>query len=300
MREERKRRGVTLVVATAALVVGFGGAEVAHALTDNGIPTPTRALSAHPRSETVKAPEFPDLSKYAVPGATAAPDGEAPGPPAATGAGAVIDFLRAEVAGDFDSSFQFLSASDRAVYPTRARWAQAHGELERITDFTAGAVRSNALTVEVDAQLTFHPTLDEVVGLVPAAADSTWTAVPEDGGWRVDYADLELQPQYPDSADAPAAVRAWIRDRAGCSTRARADLFGSPVALDSLCTTKGRVEVGGAEPLAPGRATDPFLAAYGTEVFDWALAVQVESPVAVHVVVAPIGTHWRVIGVIQL
>jgi hypothetical protein len=160
-------------------------------------------------------------------------------------------------------------------------------------------VRPNATRTEIDVLLRLHPELNQVIGLVPAIADSTWTAVAEDGGWRVEFGSTELRPRYPDIAEAPRAVRTWLHERRACRADTRDSLLGSRAAIDALCDTEGRFVIDDAALLTPGASTDAFLAAYGPEFFEWARAVPVRSPVAFRAVVAPIGARWRVIGVIE-
>ena len=295
--EGLKQKSGTLTIAVVALAVGFGGAAAARSLTSDSIPQQTRALSPHPRSVTPAAQPRLEADPSAAAPILAEP--EAPDAPAASPVAAVEQFLAAEQDGDWDTSFGLLSDADRAITPSRARWAAAHGDREEITGFEIGAVRPGLTSTEVDVVLHFHSQLDEVVGLVPATADSTWLAVAEEGGWRVRHAGTALHPRYPDTADASVAVREWIRDKKGCREAASSAHLGRPELLDALCSSDGRADVGNVTPLAPSSSSDPFLAAYGPEVFDWAQAVPVRSPVAVRVVVAPIGDEWRVIGAVE-
>jgi hypothetical protein len=295
-RDGTKQRISTLAIAVATLAVGFGGAAATRSIGGTTDAAQSTALTPNPRSS---ATEPRELTSATSPAKAAAVDAELPVPPAPTPVDAIEWLLVAETNGDWSTSFGLLSRSDRSIAPTRARWALAHGQLETIEGFELGAVRSGATRTEVDVVLHLHAELSEVIGLVPATADSTWIAVAEDGGWRVEYGSTDLRPRYPDSADAVAAVRNWSNDRRACHAGVSDTLLGSRAVLDALCATDRRVDVNEVEPLIPGQSTDAFLAAYGPEVFDWARVVPVRSPVALRAVVAPIGDRWRVIGVIE-
>jgi hypothetical protein len=52
------------------------------------------------------------------------------------------------------------------------------------------------------------------------------------------------------------------------------------------------------QPLPETSQDQPFLAAFGSAVHDWARVVTVDAPARLHVVVAPLGERWLVIGVL--
>ena len=237
-------------------------------------------------------------------GASVLTDSGAPepgGPAAPTPAAAVEQFLAAEVAGDFATSYGFLSAADRDDLGSRAEWTSAHGQLPRITGYTVATVASGMDRTEVATALELDAGLDEIVGLVPARADATWVAVAEDGGWRVAFAQSALTPRYPADFDAPAAVENWVAARRDCrrGDQYRDGLLGSDDLARTLCRAEGRVAAGPVAPLDPSAEAQPFLAAFGPEVFSWARVVPVDAPDPFQVVVAPVDERWLVIGVLD-
>ena len=145
-----------------------------------------------------------------------------------------------------------------------------------------------------------RPELGSVVGLVPADARaprlsrSRKMAVGSVDDFATEITATEL-----DEATALPAVRSWVHERDGCSRSSRVHVLGSASLLRTLCDSKGSVEVDAIQILAPGLGSESLLAAYGSDVFDWARVVPVRSPAAVGVVVAPVGSQWRVIGVIE-
>ncbi len=284
-------------LAALALAVGFGVAAVPRLLGDSGgaLTDATRGNPRAIRTEPVAA-QAPSAS---VPNATPTVS-EPPAAAAATPADAVDAFLRAEVERDFETSYGLLAAPDRTVHQSRAEWRAAHAQLPLVREFTLGAVRIVGDRAEVDSTVALQPQLDPVVGLVPGSALATWIVLAEDGGWRVDFGESALVPQYVSDTAAPAAARAWVAERTGCGASARAALLGTGRLLDELCATRGPVRVAQAVALEPSESSDPFLAAYGPDVFTWARVVPVTAPTRVGAVLAPLGPRWRVIGLVDL
>ena len=152
----------------------------------------------------------------------------------------------------------------------------------------------------MSARLVLRPELTSDAGLVPGNATATFTAVAEDGGWRVAYSDSTLVPQYAPATRAPAAVRSWVRARQDCRTGPEYDggLVGAPARAEALCGTRGAIGLGTVRALPDTAQDQPFLAAFGTDVHDWARVVPVDTPVRMDVVVAPVGERWLVVGVL--
>ena len=226
---------------------------------------------------------------------------EPPAAPADTPVAAVTGFLDAEVAGDFAASYGRLSAPDRLRTGSRGEWTTLHAQLPSIQRFTLGETPSAPGRAEINAELELRPGLDSIVGLVPARAHATWVAVAEDGGWRVDFDNSTLVPEYPADPAAVDAARSWASARADCRRAPvyRDGLLGMPALAAELCGAGGPVRVGSVASLRAGVGVEPFVAAFGPDVFTWARAVPVESPVPMSVVLAPIGDRWVVIGVLE-
>ena len=289
-----------IALGALALVIGFGVAALPRLLANDTDEVATKATRGNPRAiptqpVTARAATSPAPAVLTAP---AAP--EAPAPAAATPTAAVDGFLRAEKASDFSASFGLLAMGDRTTQQSRAGWTAAHAQLPVVRGFALGTVRAGTERAEVDSTLVLKPELDSVVGLVPAAATATWVVLAEDGGWRVDFAESTLTPQYPSPDAAPAAARAWVGDHGGCHGRARAGLLGVGSLADEVCAARGSVRVGTAVALEPGESSGPFLAAYGPDVFTWARVVPVTSPARAGAVLAPLGPRWRVIGLVDL
>ena len=260
--DDTVRRGTTrrsqAVLGVLALVVGFGVAAVPRLLGD-GAARPTEATRGNPRAirpEPVAAQAPAASVPIAAPTAAEPPATAAPTP-----ADAVDAFLLAEAERDFETSYGLLAATDRTVHQSRAGWRAAHAQLPLVRDFTLGAVRIVDGRAEVDSTIALKPELDPVVGLVPGAALATWIVLTEDGGWRVDFGESALVPQYASDTAAPAAAQTWVADRAACAASARAALLGTGRLVDELCATRGPVRVGRPVALEPNESSDPFLAA---------------------------------------
>lgn len=226
-----------------------------------------------------------------------------PGTPAPTPRAAVEGFLAAEMEGDIASSFGFLSARARARFGSPAGWIARHADiLAPVTSYEiqqAEEPGDGREPAKVTTLVTFEPGLNEVVGLIPERSLVTWVAAAEDDSWGVDLDASTREPLYPSDESAPAAVRAWAEAHQACRPAPTWDgnLQGSPALAERLCGTDDALEVGNATSLT-GVDAAPFLAAFGPGATGWARVVEVDGPVELAAVVAPIGQQWLVIGVL--
>ena len=283
-----------------ALAIGFTGAFVVHRVVDGPEATGPRAANVRGTLSHALADlgAVDDTVTDVAPLATTAV--EPPDMPAADPGDAVRRFLAFEVARDFDGSYGLLSTDDRTALTARAAWVAEHADLPEVTGFAVEAVHEGDGRADVVARLTLQPQVSSN-GVVPARADATFIAVGEDGGWRVAFADSTLEPRYAPATRAPDAVRAWTRARVQCRSGVvfSGGLLGAATRADALCGADGAVRTGRVRALPDTAQDQPFLAAFGGEVHDWARVVPVRSPVRLDVVVAPLGEHWLVVGVLQ-
>jgi hypothetical protein len=249
----------------------------------------------------------PETTGVALPGPVGRSEGDpfaarddepVPVPPGSP-AEAAVAFLDAEVAGDAERSFPYLSAEDRADHTDAAGWLEDHADLWSPRAYTLTAVTdAGDGTATATADVALEAQIDEFVGLVPARAALTLPLVQEDGGWRVAFSESAYTPQYPDDAGAVDAVRAWAEARTRCETAAQwdADLLDSPYLADSLCGAEGELRLGRPDTLDGLDDAGAYLDDFGTGAADWARVVPVEGPVALDAVAAPLGDSWVVIG----
>jgi hypothetical protein len=219
-----------------------------------------------------------------------------------TARGAVEAFLVAQVRGDAEASRALLSAPLRQAYSAN-EWVHAQADLPRYLGFTVTSEqpRVDGSGTEVLVDATLRSQLDEIVGLVPAHARVTWTAVPEGAEWRVDLSRSRLDPVLPPDADASAAVAQWVQERQGCQTPTEyGSLVGAPALADALCGAEGDVRTDDARPLDQLADATPVLNAFGPDASTWARVVGVEAPARLDVVVAPVDDRWLVVGVTSL
>jgi hypothetical protein len=222
------------------------------------------------------------------------------GEAAPTPDGAVTRFLDAEVASDFAASYRSLSASNRVLSGSAAQWVADHDTIPPFVSYRIRSVAVSGARAEVGADLALRPSLDQVRGLVPAHASGAFIAVAEDGGWRLAWSDSVLTPRYPADDLAPEAVVRWADDRRACrrGPEYAGGLLGAPRLVAGLCGARRAVAVDRARLLPERAAAEPFLAAFGPSAHQWLRAVRVRAPVRVDVVVAPLGEHWLVVGVL--
>lgn len=221
-------------------------------------------------------------------------------PDAATGPEeAVAGFLTAEALDDFRASYDFLSVEDRATYPTPEAWVQAHGDLPPIVAFEVEQVVAEADRAEVRTLTGYEPGLDQVLGLVPGRARSTWVAVREGQRWRVRLGESASEPLYPPDGPAAQVARAWAEARVACAATDELEqgLLGVPALGDRLCDAGGALRLGPVARLGDGDDTTTLVSAYGPEVAEWARVVAVDSPEPMQIVLAPLGPEWKVIAV---
>lgn len=221
---------------------------------------------------------------------------------ASTPADAVAGFLAAEAEGRLEDAYLHLTAAEQEEFFSAPGYVAAHADLlPPVLGYRIVDVAHDGDTAVVTTEVSLRPGLDPIIGLVPGTAETAWTAVAEDGGWAVELTTAQLVPRYPDEAGAAEDVAEWARTRQSCEDpgdREEAPLRGSTGLASDLCGAAGDVRVGAVAPL-PDIDGAPYLAAYGGEVTDWARTVDVEAPVALRAVVAPIGDRWAVIGVLD-
>jgi hypothetical protein len=210
-------------------------------------------------------------------------------------------FLDARVAGDDDGAWRVVSDRDHRQFPDAVDWEDANGVLPRVTGYTLGRPQVAGDRAEVPGTVSYEPMLDEIAGNVPATADATWVVVRERGNWHVVLAESESRARRPAGAGAEDAARVWAVARERCTTAAqwRGELLGdADDRVDALCHAKAAVTVGRARELDDTDSAEPFLAAFGGDVFSWARVVPLTSPEHLDLVLAPIGDHWSVVGAI--
>ncbi len=279
------RRARPALRSAAILVVGLLG----------GLLVARLAFGADGSSSTARVPNEASATQATLP-----PTGQGKVPAAGKAApdplAAVEGFLTAEAAGDFARSWDLLAAEDRARFMSPAGWVAAHEQIPPVTGFQAGALAADG---SVPVLLQLKAGLDGVLGLVPARAESTWHTTAEDGGWRVAFTASELRPVLLDERGAAPAALAWATARQQCDTtpvEQHGALVGVPGLARRLCDTVGSPAASeGLTRLASADATR-FVSAFGPDVVDWARVVQLETPLALRAVLAPIGDRWLVIG----
>ena len=216
---------------------------------------------------------------------------------------ALTEFLTAEVDGDFEASFELLSSVDQGTTAGADGWTAEHYlVVPTILDFQLVADSSEGTRAEVSVNLTLEAGLDQMVGLRPAHADSTWVLLEEVGEWRVVFTESRIEPVYLDEATAPRAVEQWAAHRQNCEPATEWDtsLLGFPSLAESLCGSTGAIRIGDPVRLTDAADASSFLAAFGPEVGIWARVVPVDGEFPLRAVVAPIGEEWVVIGVLAI
>ncbi len=267
----------------ARLAIPFVGALV---VLTGACSDDTQPATAPTTTSTSAAPGTPDEAGAATPQASPREAAEA--------------LLTAEKSGDHAASYRLLTAGARKELSPGA-WARRRSEVPAVTGFSVEKAEGDTVVTVVDHE----PGLDPFIGLSPAKERQTWRARKEGGGWLLDP-EPEVKALYPAAADAPPAALAWAKAVQACdaaavrSAQAVEVLYGTSDAPNGLCKASGTLAVGAVGSLDAGPSSQELVAQYGTEALEWARTVPVTGgPRPFHVVLAPIGSVWRVVGVFE-
>lgn len=219
-------------------------------------------------------------------------------------ADAVRDLLAAEQRSDRAGSFLLLSRRSRDEYVDVADWTARRQELPAITGFSIdpgsegeGGDRSGTVVAVVE----HLPGLDPFKGLSAARETQTFSGTNDGEGWLVD-GDPAVERWLPPDQLAVESAASWVAAVQACDQpkalelQAVSTLFGSAEGAVGLCGKQGRVEPASVERLRPGEASTDIVAQYSTDALSWARVVEITSPAAFSVVLAPLGDDWRVLG----
>jgi hypothetical protein len=220
--------------------------------------------------------------------------------PRSTLAGAVTELLSAEQHGDHQRSYQLLTADSRKQVGSETKWARLRTGLPAITGFEVGhGADGDQVVVTVQHQ----PGLDPFVGLSPGEERQVWRGTKQPTGWLVDAAP-RIEPVLPSQAAAPEVVRKWATAVQACNkslarlAQAVDEIYGLSTGAEHLCGAKGAVRVGSVEKLESGPTSAELVAQYTDDALQWSRVVPVLAPTTpFKVIVAPIGSEWRVVGV---
>ncbi len=273
------------------LAVGIAAPSIASQVKDRFRDQSTERAVHETRSDTLTNASLSDVATNI--GADSVIPTTAPTP-----TDAVQRFLAAESGGEHATSYALLSDADRALYRSPAAWRAAHATMFPIVGFDVRAVDVARSLVRVD--LRYRSTIDEVVGVVPARANVTWPAVPQHGGWLVDFSNAEVRAELPPDADAATAAFTWASQRQRCAPADEysAGLVGRATLADKLCRKRGAHSTGPVTRLEASDAT-AFVSAFGASATAWARAVALAGPVPMTVVLAPVADKWLVVGVLE-
>lgn len=225
-----------------------------------------------------------------------------PGAGADSPEAALTGFLDAEVAGDYESSFGYLSAEDRTLYGSPAGWVASHADaIPPVLAYELEPVDAGDGQATAVSTVTFEPGLDQVVGLTPGRAQVTWDLRQgADGSWGVSMGETTtFEPLYPSEEGVGPAAQRWVTSRQACETPSNefGGLIGPDALADALCGADGELELGEPAPLGDIEEAT-YSTAFGPETAQVVRVVRVSGPVELGVALAPIGDEWTVIGVV--
>ena len=298
----RRGRALTILALSGAALVGLGIGVGPHVFGSTA--SGAREFDTQHSAQHITLPGTGrDLSAAAVaqrlentykPIAKAAPDPRS----------AVQRFLDGEIARDDRLSYGQLSVADRVTYPSVGSWTVHEANSAQVVGATITAVAQHGDAAGVRVALRQKPQLDEIQGLVASRANALFQAVREDGGWRVLLASSTIANEYPPASGARAAAVSWTVARQHCASTSalqwRSGLYGDGADLTAsqLCHTSVAPQLGVPRALDDSDSSAPLLAAFGPDVQLWARVVPMRAPVHVNLVLAPVGEHWLVVGLL--
>ena len=222
-----------------------------------------------------------------------------------TAKAAVETYLRARSRMDAQTSYALLTSASRKTYPSTAAWLDALPDLPAPRAFTVTGASAAGRTVDVTVDVRREPVLDEFVGFLPARSVEVYRAARSAAGWRVDAEPVRDTAVLISDRTARADVTAWLDRVSTCDGRGAAarqvsaQLIGDDSIPGTICAAHERLRADGAVPMVGVPATAPFLAAYGPDFGTWARLVPVTgSDKKLLVGVAPLGSSWRVFGIV--
>jgi hypothetical protein len=224
--------------------------------------------------------------------------GEAP-TPRASATEALQALLTAEQQGDHATSYRLLDETGREDFPDLGKWSRRRSQLPAITGFSIEKDEGGKVVAVVEHE----PGLDPFIGLSAAQERQTWTATESGGGFLL-AAEPDVEYVLPPDEAAGPVVLEWAKAVQACNQEAAASvegiqpLFGSSAGAAKLCGSTTPLTTDEIEPLDGGPRSAELVAQYSTDALAWARVVTLGGPdPEVKVVVAPIGTTWRVIAI---
>ena len=153
------------------------------------------------------------------------------------------------------------------------------------------------------------PTIDEIRGVVGSSAVVKLPARKDESGWKVSWERRTVTQRYAASEERVSDdVVAWAtaRQKACSSAGATAaktpadeyagGLLGAVWLADALCTTSGAVSIASVGDIYTLDDPQAVLDAYGSGTYQWARIVTLAAPHEMHVIAAPLGDRWVVVG----
>ena len=282
---------------TGAIIAVVAGATIAVATRETGSSSAsvrtTKSASPGLQFDAKAAGSKPTLTAPPLPGARSAADP----------AGAVRQFLDAEVAKAYDASFAVLADDDRAAAAPEKLWAANHVNLPLYTGYRlvgAPTVAADGATATVVVDVDARPSIDPVAGLRPAHAKVSFATVHVADGWRVALRRSTSQPVWADESGAAPAAVAWATSAQGCHPTGQYEggLLGVPKLGKDLCGTSGGFTAGTPQPLSSVGNPAPVVNQFGPDANGWARVVRLDGPATLRAVLAPVGDTWVVVGVV--
>ncbi len=227
---------------------------------------------------------------------------------AASPTAAAEEFGDAVVTGRIVDAFSLLPDIEQERIGSATRFADI---LRREPAWLSAAVDAKASEgPDVPAlRVDQAPTIDEIRGVVGPTAIVNLPARKDESGWKVSWERRTITQRYaaPEGRVSDDVV-AWAAARQGsCASSGNTPrtspvgeygggLLGAVGLADALCTTRGAASVASVGDIYTLDDPQALLDAYGSGAYQWARIVTLSAPHEMHVIAAPIGDRWVVVG----
>ncbi len=228
---------------------------------------------------------------------------------------AISSFATSVVSDDYRNAFALLSESDRTQIGSPAKFGELLAQAPSWTSFSVAAVSGQPIpnadgtgsaleTVTAVLTVKQQPSVSEIRGVVGPSATLEFALRDENGGWHIVWRRHKVTQNFV-AAEARLVidVGAWADGQRACASnndepigQYNGGLVGEVWLAKTICGLPSPVTVENVGDF--DSITDPqaIVDAFGGDAYRWARIVKVLAPTPFHVIAAPLGDHWVVVG----
>ena len=236
---------------------------------------------------------------------------------------AIRSFATAVVEDDHPKAFALLSELDRAQIGSPAKFGELLAKSPSWLSFSVEGVSqqstsslnstssldSSSKTTPADTALAVltvrqQPSIDETLGVVGPSARVEFSMKNENGGWHAVWRRHKVSQNFLASeAKLLPEVGAWAEARRACTAKGEkpfAEYLGGMVGevwlAETLCKLPAPITVQSIGDFDSILDPQAIFDAFGSDAYQWARVVKINSPTPFYAIAAPLGEHWVVVG----